>query len=128
MKSKKNKFNSSRGLWFLPAIVWAGVIYFFSSQQVLPGLEVSLYDYLLKKGGHMFVYALLYFFLMLGFDKMENEKPRHSWLISLLICLVYALSDEFHQSQVPGRTAAWRDVGYDLLGANLMLLKRFNYI
>ena len=38
-----------------------------------------------------------------------------------LFCVLVAASDEFHQSFVPGRTPAVRDVGIDLLGALLAL-------
>ena len=36
--------------------------------------------------------------------------------MSVLFCLVYAASDEFHQFFVPGRTAAFADWIYDSLG------------
>ena len=33
--------------------------------------------------------------------------------------LLYAFTDEFHQYFVPGRTAAWRDIGMDCIGISL---------
>lgn len=38
---------------------------------------------------------------------------------ALAVSLLYALSDELHQSFVPGRTARWADVGFDFVGAVL---------
>jgi len=45
----------------------------------------------------------------------------------LLVCGVYAVSDEFHQSFVPSRTATARDVGIDAAGAvfGVLLIRLF---
>ena len=40
-------------------------------------------------------------------------------LLSLLICFLYACSDEIHQLFVPGRSGEARDVLIDTLGACL---------
>ena len=40
-------------------------------------------------------------------------------LLSLLICFLYACSDEIHQLFVPGRSGEVRDVSIDTLGAGL---------
>ncbi len=40
-------------------------------------------------------------------------------LLSLLICFLYACSDEIHQLFVPGRSGEVRDVLIDILGASL---------
>jgi VanZ family protein len=41
----------------------------------------------------------------------------HPALWSVGLCLLYGLSDEWHQSFVPGRDASWADVLADLAGA-----------
>ncbi len=114
-------------LAFIPSVLWAVVIYLFSAQEVLPSFNISLYDFLLKKSGHMFVYAVLYVLLYQGFKKIKVDHTK-TWLYAFLLCLIYAVSDELHQSFVPGRYATLRDIGYDLLGASLVLLKKFKYI
>jgi VanZ family protein len=38
------------------------------------------------------------------------------------LACVYALSDEWHQTFVPGRTAAWDDLVADALGAGVAIL------
>lgn len=42
------------------------------------------------------------------------------WL-SVLISFLYAVSDEYHQSFVPGRGPAFRDVLIDTIGASFAL-------
>ncbi len=120
-------------LWvkaFLPAIVWAIVIFTLSSQPTLPGFESGVFDFILKKSAHMFVYAVLYLLIARGVEMVEPAKAKKSWLIflPLLIVLFYAISDEFHQSLVPNRYPTWRDIGYDILGASLMFFRKYKYI
>jgi len=75
----------------------------------------------------MFVYAVLYWLIVKGFKK-SGYKFERIWLQALVICVIYAVTDELHQSAVPGRTATLRDIGYDLLGASLVFLSKFGYI
>jgi VanZ family protein len=114
----------------LPPIIWAGVIYSFSSQQVLPGFEFSLLDFLFKKCAHMFVYAVLFFLVSRGIAVLTSKTWNHQhWYAALLVCLLYAVSDEVHQGIVGGsRTPSLRDVGYDMLGAGFIWLKKYQYI
>jgi VanZ family protein len=122
---KTNFFTSL--LSFLPAAVWAGLIYFLSAQQALPSLTLSLADFLFKKTAHIFVYTVLYFLLIRGFAKL-HYKFEKIWLLALVICVSYASLDELHQSTVAGRTATLIDVGFDFSGASLVSLRKFNYI
>jgi VanZ family protein len=41
------------------------------------------------------------------------------------LCILYAITDEYHQSFVPGRSPRGMDVGIDALGAVLGLLPAF---
>lgn len=112
---------------FLPATIWAVIIFLFSAQRMLPSLSLSLLDFLLKKTAHMFVYAVLYFLVYRGLNQIQINKSK-IWWQTLLIGLIYAASDEFHQSMTPGRTATLRDVGFDFLGMSLIILKKFKYV
>lgn len=119
-------------LWlnaFLPPILWAGFIFIISAQQVIPGPDVFLYDFLLKKTAHMLVYAVFYLLVWRGVKLTINpEASKLHWLLPLIICLLYAVSDEIHQSFVPGRYATLRDVGYDMIGAGLVFFRKYRYI
>lgn len=103
--------------WF-PAIALMAGIFVLSSlpSQDLP--DFGLWDTLLKKGGHALGYGLL----ALSFWFALRWEGRRVWLAFLLAAL-YALSDEFHQSFVPGRNPSWLDaLVIDNAGAALALL------
>jgi len=98
---------------WLPAILMMGVIFYFSS---IPSNEMpnfGSWDTLVKKSGHMIGYALLGLTYLRG----TNSYRWKSILITLIGVILYAASDEFHQSFVPGRTSTVMDVGIDTIGA-----------
>lgn len=121
-------------LWFkafLPSLIWAAVIFIFSSQTSLPSLNYSWGDFVFKKAAHMFVYAVLFFLLHRGFSNVLPPKhPLQSkvWQLAIFLSFVYAISDEYHQSFVPGRYGTVRDLGYDMLGVGIAFLKRYKYV
>jgi VanZ family protein len=102
--------------------IWAGVIFFASAQQTLPGPNTISLDYLLKKTAHIFVYAVLYFLTFRAVKKTFPDRHRLHFGLPLIFCILFAFSDEFHQSFVPGRQPSLTDVGYDAIGASITLL------
>lgn len=74
---------------------------------------------------HLFMYAILYFLFYRAANPQAKVK---NWILPLIFTVAYAVSDELHQSLVPGRMPALHDIGYDTLGAVVMLLKIENYI
>lgn len=113
---------------FIPAVLWAFLIYSFSAQSVLPGFTLDSWDFLFKKSAHIFVYAVLYFLLLWAFEKHSLLKGSARWYIPLLFAITYAFFDEFHQSFTPGRHPSFRDVGFDTLGCSLIIFKKLGYI
>lgn len=98
-----NTVTSSPKIWlkaFLPPLLWAGLIFLFSAQSVLASLDVSALDFVFKKLAHMFVYAVLY---LLVHRALLLTFPKAPWwfylFIPLIVCLAYAMTDEYHQSQ-----------------------------
>jgi VanZ family protein len=91
-------------LRWLPALAVMAIIFGFSSipSQEMPSF--GFWDLVVKKGAHMLGYGLLALAYCYGlrFDR------RHWWL-ALLLAVLYAISDEFHQSFVPGRHPSWVD-------------------
>ncbi len=91
-------------LRWLPAITGMAVIFGFSSipSQEMPSF--GFWDTLVKKGAHMVGYGMLAlsFWYALRFDKRR-------WWLALLLAVLYAITDEFHQSFVPGRHPSWVD-------------------
>jgi len=102
------------GRW-LPVAVWMGMIYFLSAQSTLPKLDVSWLDEVLRIAGHFFQYAVLGFLLARAIIRDgDASRLKLAWVIAFAV--LYALSDEWHQSFVPGRDASVLDVGVDALG------------
>jgi len=99
---------------WLPVLLWMGLIFFFSSQPHLPRCPYPLLDLFLTKGAHLMEYAVLAILL----HRALGDKS--GWW-ALLIGALYALSDEFHQSFVPGRDAELLDLAFDILGVVLGL-------
>ncbi len=102
------------------------LIFAFSSTPKNELPSFGLVDTLVKKGGHIIGYALLaltYWFGM-GWDK------KRGWL-AWLLAVLYAATDEFHQSFVAGRNPSPVDVLlFDNLGAiiGLLLWTRFGKV
>lgn len=92
---------------WLPVLLWAGVIFAFSS---VPSLSSGLggWDLLLRKLAHLTEYAILGALLL--------RATRRPW-VALGLTAVYAASDEVHQHFVEGRHGAPLDVAIDTVGA-----------
>ncbi|MFC1653659.1 VanZ family protein [Patescibacteria group bacterium] len=105
---------------WIPPIIWSGVIFALSSYSTLPGPKIIWWDFVFKKSAHMFMYAVLFLLIQRSIN-WKNKIKRYS--LSMILTILFAFSDEYHQSFVLGRTALLSDVGYDSLGASLMLLK-----
>jgi len=65
----------------------------------------GLWDLVVKKGAHMLGYGFLALAYWVG---LRFEKRR--WWLAFLLAVLYAITDEFHQSFVPGRHPSWVDV------------------
>ena len=95
---------------WLPALVMMVAIFAFSS---IPSAEMphfDQFDFSVKKLGHALGYALLAASYLRGLGK----RPWLAWLMAIL----YAITDEFHQSFTPGRNPSiWDVIVFDNLGA-----------
>lgn len=105
---------------WLGVIIWAGLIFFLSS---IPNLESGLAnDFILRKLAHMFEYFvltwLLYSALSNHYLQSEKKHPPHwqALLFVLLLAVLYATSDELHQTFVLDRSGNLRDVAIDSVG------------
>ena len=99
--------------YWLPALVWAGVIFWLSS---VPDLESGLeQDFILRKIAHILEYAILTFLFLRALAK-ENLSIGKIVISSIVFSLFYALTDEYHQAFVFGREGNLEDVGIDGIG------------
>jgi VanZ family protein len=80
----------------------------------------GLWDFLLKKGGHALGYGLLG---LAYFSAMPRRLSfSYRWVLALLMAVLFALSDEYHQSFVEGRGSSLGDVVIDGFGAAIALM------
>ncbi len=103
-----------------PVVLWMALIFFVSAQSRLPTLPGAAADKAVKKGGHLIEYAILAGLCWRALRLTTSR--RRTAAIALLITVLYALSDEFHQLFVAGRNGTMTDVLVDTIGASLSLL------
>jgi len=118
-----------------PLVVWAALI-FVGSSSVLSASHTSIVlrpviwlfpniseatlaaiHFFVRKGGHLTEYAILALLAARAFRTSSREFLRSRWFwVSLLFVVAHSLSDEFHQSFVPSRTASIYDSMIDSAG------------
>lgn len=103
---------------WVPVVGWMAVIFILSAQTQLPTPEQRWLDYLLEKSAHGFEYGILAALVGRAMGP-EGIGRWRAFGVSVLVAWLYALSDEFHQSFVPGRAADWSDIFFDWSGAVL---------
>jgi len=106
-----------------PVILWMGVIFGFSAQPNLPQASQNWLDFIIKKGAHAFVYAVL---AALVWRALREQITHRMGAYSFALALLYAISDEFHQTFVAGRHGRPFDVFVDASGIliGLFLISR----
>jgi VanZ family protein len=97
---------------WLPVLIWAAVIFAFSS---IPSLStgVGTWDTILRKGAHVTEYAVLGGLLYRALGREE---------LALAAGIAYAATDELHQHFVRGRHASPVDVAIDAVGVAVGML------
>ena len=129
MKTKLKK-------WLI-LIVWMFIIFIFSNQphsgsvthdmveQILPNIKfdslINIINFTIRKLAHLSEYFILTL-LTISLSKEYIKKEKIILLISLIFCFIFALTDEYHQSLVPGRTSVFTDVIIDTIGGILSII------
>ena len=121
---------------YLPLFLWTALIFLASTglmsgsntnsmlQPVLLWLfqhaseaTLNFIHLVLRKGAHFTEYAILALLAARAFKTSSRESLRGHWFaVSLLLVVIYALSDEFHQSFVSSRTPSIYDCLIDSCG------------
>jgi VanZ family protein len=125
-----------------PLVIWMGFIYFASrgefsagntSRIIGPFLrwlfpdiseeQLALAHLFVRKTAHFVEYAVLAWLAARAFSTSRREGLRRSWfLLALLLVVLYALGDEYHQSLIPARTGSIYDSLIDMSGGLAALL------
>ena len=133
--------------YWLPVAIWLGVIFFGStdlmsaehtSRIIAPFLRwlrpdispeaISQVQFFVRKAAHLIEYAILAMLLWRAIVR-GTKAERGMAILSINVWLaatLVAACDEYHQSFVPSRGAAWGDVLIDSSGAifGLLLARR----
>jgi VanZ family protein len=96
-------------------VPWMGVIFALSAIPSFASPLAPVYDFMLRKLAHMAVYAVLTVLLFRVLRRHVASNTR-ALLLAVLVAGLYACSDEWHQTVVPGPVGSLRDVGIDTLG------------
>ena len=139
-----NHFSLARFLLWIPPLLWYRIIWGFSAQTAsasgkvsdgllhrilivlspayarseadIQGAAVEVLSFFERKAAHMFLYFLLVILLLAALAPFVRNILRRSAAAGVF-CAVLAALDEIHQTFVPGRSGAARDVAVDLAGA-----------
>jgi VanZ family protein len=97
--------------WII-TLCYMGSIFFISSKSNIdiPALTIN-FDKVL----HACAYMVLAFLSYISLNKSGINK--YAFIIALLFASIYGITDEFHQSFVPGRDSSIGDVIADFSGA-----------
>lgn len=100
--------------YLLPVIIWAGLIFVLSS---IPGSKIpplfAYQDVLF----HIFEYAVLARLVIRALKKYYPHLKYRTIYLTIVIGIIYAISDEFHQAFIPNRDTSVLDVSWDTLGS-----------
>ena len=120
---------------WLPLIAWASLIFVFSTDAfssdntasilepllrgIFPALSIRAIENIhlaIRKLGHLSEYFLFARLLMRGLRAQGATETWRERAWSIGITVLFAISDEWHQSFVPSRTASAVDVLIDAIG------------
>ena len=127
---------------YAPLMVWMALIFIFStgglsasntSLIIRPLLlwlfpdiseeRLALAHFMVRKTAHFTEYAILALLAARAFISSSQKPLRRRWfLAALLLIVVYALSDEYHQTFVASRTGSIYDSFIDMSGGLTALL------
>ena len=105
-------------LFFGLSVLWASFIFYLSSQPNLASSFPPAYDFVLRKIAHIFVFAILAYFLA---NTFESHSRGHLFFV-IIVVIFYALLDELRQSFVEGRHGSYRDITIDSVGVFIGIL------
>jgi VanZ family protein len=101
--------------WWLPALVWMGIIFVGSSIGDVPRVGGRTTDGFVHRAAHVIEFAVLGALLLRALSK-ERPVSRREIIITLILVALYGVSDELHQRFTPGRSSEGVSVVFDVVG------------
>ena len=115
--SQMNKKSRKKLLWWIPALIWAGGIFYLSSLTFNnvkpPPFEIS------DKAIHAGLFSVLAIFIYVGLIQTTRFNGWACAGIAFCFAVIYGGLDELHQYYVPGRIMDAKDWVADGVGALL---------
>jgi hypothetical protein len=106
---------------WLPSLFMMAAIFAFSSRTSTELPSFGGWDYFVKKSAHGIGYGLLALSYL-------RALPGRNYKLAWFLAVLYSLTDEFHQSFVPGRRASLIDVFvFDNVGALITLYVHYRW-
>lgn len=119
-------------------LLWMAVIFILSQQPasissgqsgvfveqlhyIAPSIDQQLLTFLVRKGAHIFAYFVLGILTFNALWRVDLSKFKFNRpaMLSIIVCALYAVSDEFHQLFVSGRSGEIRDIIIDSCAATV---------
>jgi VanZ family protein len=122
----KNKIIKFLSLW-LPPILWALLIFKFSSGTIPVASPVYWQDFVVKKTGHVLLFGALALLVYRGLIG-EGINRKKAAFLAIAMAFLYGASDEFHQMFTQGREARVRDAIIDGAGAIVMIYLTYHFL
>ncbi len=135
---QQSKTNTAASIfWWAIVIAYLGVIFYFSGRTATESATQSgsildfirnilgdnaLSDFIVRKSAHFLEFAGLSFLLNIAFFVSTSSREL---TVSTLLAMLYAVTDELHQSLVPGRSCELRDWCVDAAGTILGMFFAF---
>lgn len=122
---------------FIPAVFCMVIIFWFSAQNAStssdlsggfirnilgifwPGFDeitVEDFQFFVRKSAHFIIYMTLGALTYFGFKNIQIKKSVRC-LSSIIVCILYSVSDEVHQTFISGRSGQISDVVLDSIGS-----------
>ncbi len=101
--------------WWGPVVLYAAVIFVASSISQPPSLPEIVSD----KGLHGGLYAGFALVVLRALARRWDRVTLLTAMATIVVTVLYGISDEFHQSFVPGRTSDVADVAADAIGGTV---------
>ena len=94
--------------------------------EYIPLIHSSI-SYTIRKIAHITLYSILGIIVSQSVIAYTTHKKKDLnyvtiFIISSIICFIYACLDEFHQTFIAGRNGTFKDVGYDSIGYVVAIL------
>lgn len=110
--------------YWIPSLVWAVAIFSLSHMTKPPGSSLGP-DYVL----HSIEYGILALTVVWGLTVgLQRELTVSGAAIAWLAVTLFAATDEFHQSFIPGRFSSVRDFVADSVGAAFLFVASYLFL